>query len=110
MLSNAENLLFLKEEERIITLQFPEKNKDNTLPDNWRPISPLNTDYKIATRAIAPRISKILQCIIHSGQTGYVKKRFIRQNIRLISGVIGCYQDARTPSISLFLDFKKIFL
>ena len=41
-------------------------------------------DYKIATRAIALRISKMLPGIIHSDQTGYVKKCFIGQNIRLI--------------------------
>ena len=69
------------------------------------PISLLNTDYKIATRAIALRISKILPDIIHSDQTGYVKKRFIGQNIRLISDVIERCQDSKIPGIALFLDF-----
>ena len=63
---------------------IPKKNKDETLLDNWRPISLLNTDYKIATRAIASRMFKILPDIIHIDQMGYVKKHFIGQNIRLI--------------------------
>jgi len=81
--------LTISEGRGIITL-IPKKNKDKMLLDNWRPISLLNTDYKIATRAIASRVLKILPGIIHSDQTGYVKKRFIRQNIRLISDFIEC--------------------
>ena len=92
----------------VITL-IRKKNKDETLLDNWRPISLMNTDYKIATRAIASRISKILPGIIHSDQAGYVKKRFIGQNIRLISDVFERCHDTKTPGIALFLDFKKAF-
>ena len=73
--------LTISQRRGIITL-IPKKSKDKTVLDNWRPISLLNTDYKIATKAIALRISKILPDIIHSDQTGYVKKRFIGQNIR----------------------------
>jgi len=98
--------LTISEGRGIITL-IPKKNKDKMLLDNWRPISLLNTDYKIATRAIASRVLKILPGIIHSDQTGYVKKRFIRQNIRLISDFIECCEDMKTPGIVLFLDFKK---
>ena len=69
----------------------------------------MNTDYKIATRAIALRISKILPGIVHSDQTSYVKKRFIGQNIRLISDIIERCQDSKISGIALFLDFKKAF-
>ena len=100
--------LTISQRRRIITL-IPKENKDKTLLDNWRPISLLNTDYKIATRAIALRISKILPSIIHSDQTGYVKKRFIGQNIRLISNVIEPCQDSKIPGFALFLDFKNAF-
>ena len=94
----------------VITL-IPKKNKDETLLDNWIPISLMimNTDYKIATRAIASRISKILPDIIHSDQAGFVKKRFIGQNIRLISDVFERCHDTKTTHIALFLDFKKAF-
>ena len=69
----------------------------------------MNTDYKIATRAIALRKAKILPSIIHSDQTDYVKKRFIGQNIRSISDVMECCQGSKVPGIALFLDFKKAF-
>ena len=92
----------------VITL-IPKKIKGETLPDNWRPISLMKTDFKIATRAIASRISKILPGIIHSDQAGFVKKRFIGQNIRLISDVFERCHDTNTPGIALFLDFKEAF-
>ena len=101
--------LTISQRRGIITL-LPKKDKDKTVLDNWRPILLLNTDYKIATRAIALRMSKVLPDIIHSDQTGYVKKRFIGQNIRLISlDVIERYQDSKIPGIALILDFKKAF-
>jgi len=54
------------------------------------------------------RISKILPDIIHSDPKGYVKKRYIGQNIRLILDSERC-QDLKIPGIALFLDFKKAF-
>ena len=42
----------------IITL-IPKKDKKRTLSDHWRPISLLNTDYKVATKSIAARIAKM---------------------------------------------------
>ena len=48
------------------------KNQDKTVLGNWRPISRLNTDYKIATRAILPSI-------IHNNQAGYVKSVLLRR-------------------------------
>jgi len=51
----------------------------------------------------------MLPCIIHSDQTGDVKKRFIGQNIRLTSDILEHCQNLNIPGIPLFLDFKKAF-
>ena len=61
---------------------IPEKNKDKTSLENLRPISLLNVDYKILTKTIAKRIEKVLPNIINVDQTGYVKGRYISENIR----------------------------
>ena len=71
-----------------ITL-IPKKDKNRTLLDNWRPISLLNTDYKVATKLIAARIAKVLPSLIHEDQTGYIKGCFIGQNIRLLANIRG---------------------
>ena len=55
--------------------------------DNWRPISLLNIDYKIATKTVAARIAKVLPSLIHEDQTGYIKGCFIGQNIRLLANI-----------------------
>ena len=73
--------LAISQRRGFITL-IPKKDKDKTLLENWR---------------------------IHSDQTGYVKKRFIGQNIRLISGITEHCQNVNLPGIALFLDFKKAF-
>ena len=63
--------------------------------DNWRPISLLNTDYKVATKSIAARIAKVLPSIIHEDQTGHIKGHIIGQNIRLIADIIRVHKNAR---------------
>ena len=89
----------------IISL-IPKKSKDKTSLENLRPISLLNVDYKILTKAIAKRLEKVLPRIINADQTGYVKGRYISENIRLIQDTI-CQTNCE--GIAIFLDFKKAF-
>ena len=42
---------------------------------NWRPISLLNTDLKIASPAIANRFKQVLGGIISDTQKGFIKDR-----------------------------------
>ena len=81
---------------------------------NWRPITLLNTDYKIAAKAVARRIEKMLPKIINSDQTGFIKGRYIGENIRLIirliiSDIMDYTKTENLPGILLSLDFKKAF-
>ena len=92
----------------LITL-IPKKDKHKVFLDNWRPISLLNTDYKIATKAIAARIAKVLPSLIHGDQIDYIKGRFIGQNVRLIADIIKCTDTLDISGIALFLDLKKVF-
>ncbi|KAL9986569.1 hypothetical protein ACROYT_G000737 [Oculina patagonica] len=88
---------------------LPKKNKDTLLLKNWRPITLLNIDYKIATKCIGKRLEKVLPTLINNDQTGYVKNRFIGENIRLISDVIEFYEKKQLPGMLLFIDFEKAF-
>ena len=55
---------------------------------NWRPPTLLNVDYKILAKIIGRRIKSVLPALIHSDQTGFIKGRFIGQNVRLDVRVI----------------------
>ena len=79
--------LSISQRRGIISL-IPKKNKDKTLLDNLRPISLLNVDYKILTKTLAKRLKKVLPTIINPDQTGYVKDRFIGENVRLINDIM----------------------
>ena len=85
--------------------------EDSCLIDlsNWRPITLLNVDYKILTKTIARRIEPILPNIIHSDQSGFIKGRYIGQNVRLLCDIMEYSDTNKLPGILLFLDFKKAF-
>ena len=86
---------------------IPKKDAELNLIKNWRPLTVLNCDYKIATKALANRIKPFLQKLISHDQTGFIKNRFTGENIRLIDGVIK--YTAAKPGLLLFLDFEKAF-
>ena len=56
----------------IITLIEKKKDKDRRVIANWRPISLINVDVKIATKAIAKRLEAVLPSVIHHNQCAYV--------------------------------------
>ena len=67
-----ENELSLSQRRGVITL-IPKEDANLKDLSNWRPITLLNVDYKIASKAIATRIEKILPLLINCDQTGFVK-------------------------------------
>ena len=92
----------------IITL-LPKKGKDPFLVKNYRPLSLLNTDYKILAKVVANRLKLCLHQIIHADQTGFMKGRNIGSNIRTIIDLIEyCDANKITGSIIL-LDIEKAF-
>jgi len=58
---------------------------------------------------MANRIKPFLQKLISHDQTGFIKNRFIGENIRLIDGVITHTTAKNIPGLLLFLDFEKAF-
>ena len=96
------------QKQSIITL-LPKGDKDRTFLSNWRPISLLNVDYKIATKSIANRLKKVISNIISNAQTGFVKGRYIGENIRLMCEIIEYVNENDLPALLFFSDFEKAF-
>ena len=104
--ASQHDMLSISQRRGIISL-IPKKSKDKTILENLRPISLLNVDYKILTKVIAKRIEKVLPTLIHPDQTGYVKGRYIGENVRLIYDLIHYTDKLNQKGITIFLDFKK---
>lgn len=71
---------------------IPKPEKDKRLLNNFRPITLLNTDYKIFTTALAIRLKNGLPKIISNSQSGFMKGRSIHNNIRMVLDLID-YSD-----------------
>ena len=85
------------------------KGKDRMFLENWRPISLINVDSKIATKVIAKRIKNVLPDIIHSNQSGFIKGRFIGETARSILDIIAHTELSKLPGVLLFINFEKAF-
>ena len=105
--SYAKGLLSISQRRGLITL-IPKKDKSLCYIKIWRHISLLNCDYKIAAKAIACRIKKVLPSVINSDQTGFLKNRFIGENIRLLNSIISYTDIEKLPGLLLFIDFDTL--
>ena len=47
--------------------------------------------------------------VIDNDQTGFLKNRFIGENIRLVDSVINYVNIKQIPGLLLFIDFEKAF-
>ena len=114
LLVESFNFSFIKKElsisqkQGIITL-LPKTDRDIRYLKNWRPISLLNTDYKILTKCIADRLKLVLPFLIHPNQTGFLQNRYIGSNIRLLLDLIEYTQEQNQPGMIFAIDFEKAF-
>ena len=88
---------------------IPKPNKDSRLIKNLRPITLLNTDYKIIEKAIADKMLPALDHIIHTDQRGFMKNRRISVNIRKMLDIIHQADKEDLEAVVLSLDFVKCF-
>ena len=102
------NKLSVTQRDGLITL-IPKKDKDTLLMKNWRPITLLNQDYKLASKAIATRLCTVLPKLINSDQTGFLKNRYIGENIIRITNIMDYLDENNQAALLLSADFEKAF-
>ena len=79
------------------------KDKDNRLIKNWRPISLINVDTKVASKALAKRLEPILPDLIHYNQSAYVQGRSIFDAIRAIDDEVQYTKQIDTCNFCNFI-------
>ena len=62
--------------------------KDQLKIENWRPLTLLCCDYKIYAKILANRLSSVINDLIHEDQSGFIRGRFIAQNLMDLQSVI----------------------
>jgi hypothetical protein len=85
------------------------KKKDPTEISNYRPITLLNTDYKILTKIMATQLMKEAQKLVHEDQAGFIPKRLIFNHIRLARAIINYAEIAEEDGAIIALDQEKAY-
>ena len=85
------------------------KSADRSKVQNFRPISLLNTPYKIVAKIFANRMKPLLHHWILPSQTGFVPNRCILDNIFLAFEAIEWTLDNKQDLSMLLLDFEKAY-
>ena len=99
--------LFISNRRGILTL-IPKKGNQMELK-NKRPICLLDVLYKLIAKVIAIRLSKVIHKIVHRNQTGFIKGRYIGENLRTISDIIEYCDMDNVNGILLTVDFRTAF-
>ena len=85
------------------------KHGDRKCLKNWRPNSLLNVDYKIFSKVITSRLSKVLSFIIHPDQTCFIPGRSIFSNVALLRGTLDYIWRTNETAVLVSLDQEKAF-
>ena len=104
----AKGCLHTTAREGIITL-IPKKERDQLYVRNWRPITLLNTDYKILAKIFGERMKLVLNDIISPDQSGFLKGRNISDNLRIILDTMEFTEIYQIPAVFISVDFEKAF-
>ena len=78
--------LSISQRQAVIKL-IEKKDRDKRLLKNWRPISLLNVDLRVVSKAFAARLKTVLSSLFSTQHTAYVAKRFFVKSGRLISDI-----------------------
>ena len=88
---------------------IPKKNKDPHHISNLRPITLLNVDVKIVSRALAHRLQSVISRIIPTNQRAFIKGRYIGENVLDVYSLIAVAEAQEEEDVLIFLDIEKAY-
>ena len=75
----------------------------------WRPITLLNTIYKIFINILAKRVKPYLHDLIHVGQTRFMENKCIIDHVLTFWEAIALAKKTNQHIACLMLDFEKAY-
>lgn len=86
------------------------KQGDKFAPENYRPITLLNTDYRLLAKVLANRLLRAADPLISVEQSAFLRKRHIGDGIMLLQLLPHALKHARHQgALVAFLDFSKAY-
>ena len=102
------NELSNSQKQAVIKL-IEKKDKDKRLIKNWRPISLLNVDAKLISKALANKLKNVIPSLVSANQTAFVKDRYISEGGRLISDILEISSKLGLKGYLMTVDIEKAF-
>ena len=78
------------------------KNKNPKKCSSYGPISLLNADFKIVSKALTNRLNRLLPKLINIDQTGFINKR-LATDLRRLFNIINLANTRSDPTIALVI-------
>ena len=100
--------LSISQRQTIIKLT-EKKDRDKKYIKNWRPISSLNVNIKILSKALAKKLKEVLPCLTSAQQTAYIQNKNIGENGRLITDIIEIANIRQMEGFLVTMDVEKAF-
>ncbi|KAF5367782.1 hypothetical protein D9615_010499 [Tricholomella constricta] len=85
------------------------KKNERTDISNYRPITILNSDYKIFTRALTSKLSDVVPDLIHRDQAGFMKGWKIEDQTELVKMIISRCEAQDENGAIVCLDQEKAY-
>jgi hypothetical protein len=85
------------------------KKGDTGLISNYRPITLLNTDYKLMTKAYSIRLMNVAPALIKPDQAGFMKGRKIEDQVKLAKFLLNYAEVAEEDGVLIGLDQEKAY-
>ncbi|WZZ11232.1 hypothetical protein YC2023_097153 [Brassica napus] len=92
------------------TLVLIPKKPNASLTTDFRPISCLNTVYKVISKLLASRLKDILPLMVSKSQSAFLPGRLLAENVILATDLVNGYNtQAISPRGMLKVDLRKAF-
>ncbi|KAL9674589.1 hypothetical protein QQ045_030861 [Rhodiola kirilowii] len=76
---------------------------------DYRPISLVNSSYKILSKCLAKRLSSVLPQIVSPNQSAFIAERNILDGIMIVNELIHAVKREKRVALVIKLDFRKAY-